>query len=141
MGHQIEYFASVPEPAVRGWLDRLNGFYCSDPGEVPFSWEGDLRSGGAFWAHMTPKACNFSLAVNYSGLFHSDANTVEAARQFETEFWAEFGPIPLLRVDEYMVGEWYRAVGREWAEFEQPVDELRAWLGSHDSHWHWLAPG
>lgn len=140
MGHQIEYFASVPEPAVRRWLDRLDGFYCTDLGNVPFGWEGSLRSGGAFWAYMAPAACNFPLLEKYSGLYHGDAHVVEAAHRFEAEFWAEFGSVPLLRVDEYLVGEWFRAVGREWQEFERPVDEFLAWLQTRDSHWHWLTP-
>jgi len=140
VGHQIEYFASVPEPAVRRWLDRLDGFYCSDSGDVPFGWEGSLRSGGTFWAYMAPQACNFSLAVKYSGLYHQQQPAVDFAQRFESEFWEQFGSVPLLRVDEYLVGEWFRAVGREWEECERPVEELLAWLQSRDSHWHLLTP-
>ncbi|OWK45246.1 hypothetical protein [Fimbriiglobus ruber] len=140
MGHQIEYFASVPEPSVRRWLDRLGGFYCSDPGDVPFSWEGGLRSGGAFWAHMAPTACNFSLAMKYSALYHNLPEAIDFTRRFEVAFWEEFGPIPLVRVDEYLVGEWYRAAGRDWEEFDRPVEALLAWLQSRDGHWDLLAP-
>lgn len=144
MGHQIEYFAPTPEPAVREWLDRLDGFYCSDPGHVPFSWEGQLRSVGTFWAHMAPAACNFSLAMNYSGLWSGWPPAVDFARRFEAEFWEHFGPVPqLLRVDEFLVGEWCRAVGRKWQEFERPSEELAAWLRAqdeYDDHWHLLTP-
>jgi hypothetical protein len=139
MGHQIEYFAPVPEPAIREWLDGLKGFYCSDPGEAPFTWEGELPSGGAFWAHMAPAACNFSLAMNYSGLFSGWLPAVEFAHRFEVAFWGRFGAVPLLRVDEYLVSEWSRAVGRAWWEVGRPVGALHAWLQSRDSHWHWLA--
>jgi hypothetical protein len=144
VGHQIEYFASLPEPAVHQWLNRLNGFYCSDPRDVPFSWEGKLRSGGTFWAHMAPSACNFSLAMKYSCLYHGDLPAVDFARRFEAEFWEHFGPVPLLRVDEFLVGEWSRAVSREWEEFERPAEELAEWLRTrdeYDDHWHLLAPG
>jgi hypothetical protein len=141
MGHQIEYFASVPEPSVRRWLDRLGGFYCSDPGEVPFSWEGSLCSGGTFWANMAPHACNFSLDMKYSGLYFAQQPAVDFARRFEAEFWEQFDTVPLLRVDEFRVNEWYRAVDREWQDYERPVEELLAWLQSNaDSHWHWLTP-
>lgn len=143
MGYQIEYFALVFEPYVREWLAKLDGFYCSDPGDVPFSWEGELRSGGTFWARLAPTACNFLLAMKYTPLYHGDLPAVDFARRFETEFWEQFGSIPLLRVDEFLVGEWYRAVGRDWEEFKNPVEELTYWLRTqeeHDDHWHLLVP-
>ena len=105
MGHQIEYFASVPEPSVRCWLDRLSGFYCSEPGDVPFCWEGSLRSGGTFWANIAPHACNFSLDMKYSGLYCEEQPAVDFARRFEVEFWEQFDTVPLLRVDEFRVNE------------------------------------
>jgi hypothetical protein len=140
VGHQVEYFAAVPEAAVRGWLDRLRGYYCSEPGDSTTAWEGELASGGTFWAYLTPAACNFALALKYSGLYYQQPPAVDFARRFEEEFWEQFGTVPLLRVDEYLVNEWHREVGREWEEFPQPVEELRSWLHSRDSHWHWLAP-
>jgi hypothetical protein len=140
MGHQIEYFASVPELNVRRWLDQLDGFYCSDPGDVPFCWEGGLRSGGTFWANMAPEVGNFSLAMKYSGFYHRQPIAVDFARRFEAEFWAACGAIPLLRLDEYLLGEWHQAVGREWEDLTNPVEELRTWLQSRDSHWDWLVP-
>jgi len=140
VGHQIEYFAAVPEANVRGWLDRLDGFYCSDPGDVPFSWEGQLRSGGTVWAHMAPAACNFSLAMKYTALWSGWPPAVDFARRFEAEFWEQFGPVPLLRVDEFLVGEWFRGVGREWEQFERPAEELAEWLRARGRVRRPLAP-
>jgi hypothetical protein len=140
VGHLIGYFASESEKAVRRWLDDLKGFYCSDPGEVPVCWEGELQSGGTFWAHIAPAACNFSLRMNYTGLYHGQEAAVEFAGRFETEFWERVGPVPLLRLDEYLPGDWVRATGREWWELEAPVQTLRGWLRSQESHWDWLMP-
>lgn len=142
MGHNIEYFAAVPEPVVRRWLDRSDGSYFPSIDGGPSGWEGRLESGGdTFWAYMRPAACNFALSMKYSGLYHEFPAAVDFARRFEAEFWGQFGPVPLVRVDEYLVGEWYRAVGRrDWWEFERPVDELMAWLPSQESHWHRLDP-
>jgi hypothetical protein len=144
VGHQIEYFAQTAVPSVRAWLDRLDGFYYSDPGDVPFNWEGQLRSDGTFWAHMAPEACNFSLGVKYTGLWSGWPPAVDFARRFEAEFWDQFGWVPqLLRVDEFLVSEWFRAVGYEWEAVERPVDELMRWLRAndeYDDHWHLLTP-
>jgi hypothetical protein len=140
MGHQIEYMAAVSEQAVQQWLAQLDGFYCSDPGEVPVSWEGALRSGGTFWAHMTAEACNFSLAMKYSGLYHGNTPAVDFANRFEVEFWNVFGPVPLLRLDEYLFNAWQSETGQEWEAIANPVDALLNWLHSRDSHWHLLAP-
>lgn len=140
VGHQIEYLASVPEPVVRRWLDRLSGFHYSDVDDPMRNWEGQLASGGTFWAHMAPTVCNFSLGMKYSGLVSAWPPAVDFARRFESEFWEEFGPIPLLRLDEFLMGEWFRAVGRDWWEVTQPVKELWAWLQSRDGHSDWLAP-
>jgi hypothetical protein len=140
VGHKIEYFASLAPSAVRAWLDGLDGFYYSDPGDPIADWEGRLASGGAFWAHMAASACNFSLAMNYSLLLGEWPPAVDSARRFEAEFWSRFEAVPLLRVDEYLVGEWLRSAGREWWESPDPIEELLAWLGCHESHWAWLTP-
>jgi hypothetical protein len=89
---------------------------------------------------MIPAACNFALRLKYSGLYYQEPPAVDFARRFEEEFWGQFGAVPLLRVDEFRVNEWCRDTGRDWWEFPQPVEELRAWLQSRDSHWHWLEP-
>jgi hypothetical protein len=74
--------------------------------------------------------------MKYSALYHQLPEAVDFTRRFEAEFWEQFGPVPLLRVDEYLVSEW----GREWDQVERPVEALLAWLGSRDGHWHLLTP-
>jgi hypothetical protein len=138
MGHQVEYFATVGEPAVRRWLDTLDGFYCHEPGDRTVDWEGRLASGGTFWAHMTPATCNFALCLKYSGLYYREAPAVDFTGRFESEFWAAVGPVPLVRVDEYLLGLWYRDVARDWEDMADPVGELLGWLKTRDSHWHLL---
>lgn len=138
MGHQVEYFANVEATAVRSWLDRLKGFYCHEPGDRTEEWEGELASGGTFWAHMTPTACNFSLCLKYSGLYYQEGPAVDFAGRFESEFWTAIGPVPLVRVDEFLVGKWYGDTDRDWEDMADPVGELLAWLRGRDSHWHLL---
>lgn len=140
MGHQVEYFVNVERPSVRSWLDRLKGFYCHEPDDRTEEWEGELASGGTFWAHMMPAACNFSLCLKYSGLYYREAPAVDFATRFEAEFWNGVGRVPLVRVDEYLIGEWYRAVVRDWEDMDDPAGSLLSWLKGRDSHWHLLFP-
>jgi hypothetical protein len=141
VGHLIQYFTSVPEPMVRSWLARQSGFYCHEPDDGLKRWEGEMGSGETFWANVAPHTCNFALCMKYTGLYIQQAPAVEFARRFAREFWRYCGPIPLLRVDEFLVGQWCREVGRDWETFEQPVEEFLSWLNAnddHDDHWHLL---
>lgn len=140
MGHHIEYLAAVSDQAVQQWLGGLDGFYCSEPGDRLLSWEGALCSGGTFWAHMAAGVCNFSLAMKYTGLYFGQPPAVEFARRFETEFWAGCGPVPLIRLDEYLLNGWQREAQREWEDLANPVELLLEWLQARDSHWHLLTP-
>lgn len=44
----------------------------------------------------------------------------------------------MVRVDEYLVGEWHRDDGRDWEAMADPVGELLSWPKGRDSHWHLL---
>jgi hypothetical protein len=65
---------------------------------------------------------------------------VDFARRFEAEFWSGHGPVPLIRLDEYLFNEWQREVRQEWEDLANPVELLLEWLQSRDSHWHLLDP-
>ena len=86
-----------------------------------------------------PTACNLSLCLKYSGLCYREGPAVDLATRFETEFWSGVAKVPLVRVDEYLVGEWYPAVGRDWEDMTDPAGELFSGLGGRDSHWRLLA--
>ncbi len=129
MGHQVEILRRRGCASVaRRWLDGLSGFYYHEPGDRTEDWEGELASGGTFWVHMMPAACNCSLCLKYSGLYHRQEPAVDFAARFESEFWSGVGKVPLVRVDEYLVGLWYGDIGQGWDDMADPVGELLAWL-------------
>lgn len=141
MGHQIEYLSQVSVLDVQSWLDRLSGFYCSEPGDPTHDWEGALPGGGTFWAKMAPETCLFSLGMKYTSLWLGQLSAVEFGARFEAAFWEQFGPIPLVRLDEFLRLTWEQSEGHDWEQRKQPFESLLSWLQSqpdYDDHWHLL---
>ena len=143
MGHSIEYIAKVPESRVYEWVATLEGFSLSME-EPQHGWEGELAGGGAFWVHSVASACNFVLVDKETWLLEGHPPTVEFVKRFESEFWKQLGPIPLLRIGELLREMWEGEKGCAWWECSSPFDEALAWLNQFDPDrsysWELLSP-
>jgi hypothetical protein len=121
----------------------LDGYYCSEPNEVPACWDGRLRGGGTFWAAMVPDFCQFTLSEKYTGFWLGQSEAVGFTARFEAEFKERFGPLPLIRLDEFVMGKWEQVGGRDWWwESARPFESLLDWLQTqtdYDDHWDLLA--
>jgi hypothetical protein len=143
MGHRIEYIVAAPQQRIREWLvAATDGFFfplADDDGNV--CWEGDLKSGGGFFAYPMPEVTLFALAARYTWLFNRDAATLDFTSRFEEEFWRGVGPYQLIRLDELLRAEWEMYAGREWWQIENPWPQLLDWLAMQEpTHWHLLTP-
>jgi hypothetical protein len=141
VGHNSEYVVAAPEQAVRDWLATLSGFDTTDPDDSSLGWEGDLDSGGSFWAYPVAGVTLFALSAKYTWFFNGDPPTLDFARRFERDVWRGVGPYELVRLDESLRSQWEQHVGREWWQIDTPLSPLLDWLAAEEqTHWRLLKP-